>query len=268
MPEFTTKGLIEMEYKSLQITRNKSLVRIAFNRPEVRNALSEIMIAEITHVFLALSQDTSVRVIVLEGNGKVFSAGADLLYMKKAGESDLIENEMQGQKLVKMFQSIEDCSKPVIAKVHGYAIGGGFGFLALADIAIAEKNTQFSLSEVKLGINPAVIGPFCVKKIGLSHFKALGITGELIDTERALRIGLIHEVCSFDTLETRVMDKINQLLQAGPNAIAAFKLYCKDMEAEKGATLIAQLRAGKEGQEGLSAFLNKRQPAWVETVSD
>ncbi len=255
-----------MAYKTLEITQTNSFVRIAFNRPEVLNALSETMIAETTDVFHALGEDVSVRVVVLEGNGKAFSAGADLSYMKKAGESDFAENEQQGKKLAKMYQAIEDCSKPVIAKVHGFAIGGGFGFLTLADIAIAEEKTQFALSEVKLGINPAVVGPFCVKKIGLSHFKALGVTGELIDTNRALRIGLIHETATADALEERVMQKVNQLLLAGPNAIEAFKTFCQNIDPNKSAALIAKLRAGEEGQEGLAAFLEKRNPDWVETI--
>jgi len=255
-----------MAHKTIKIIQNESLVRIAFNRSKVLNALSETMIAETTDIFQNLSENKSVRVIVLEGIGKAFSAGADLAYMKNAGESDLAQNVQHGQNLEKMYKALEDCSKPIIAKAHGFAIGGGFGFLALADIVIAEKNTKFALSEVKLGIIPAVIGPYCVKKIGLSHFKALGITGELIDTERALRIGLIHEIAEADILEKSVMKKVNQLLSAGPNAIATFKEYCKNIDMDKGAALIAQLRASDEGQEGLAAFLEKRKPDWVETV--
>ncbi len=263
---FPTNGLNEMAYKTIKIRQNKSLARVAFNRPHVRNALSEEMIAEVTRIFQDLSTDESTRVIVLEGNGKAFSAGADLEYMKRSGVLDLDKNTKQGKKLAAMYQSIESCSKPVIVKAHGYAIGGGFGFLTLGDIAIAEENTKFSLSEVKLGINPAVIGPFCVKKIGLSQFKALGISGEMIGTERALRIGLIHEIASRGDLEVSVMKKVNQLLSAGPKAIKAFKAFCQNMDEEKSAALIAKLRAGSEGQEGLAAFLEKRKPNWVETI--
>jgi len=260
------KGLIEMTNRTIKITQNKSLVRIAFNRPEVLNALSETMILEITKIFQSLNHDNSVRVIILEGLGKAFSAGADLSYMKNSGELDFDQNKQQGKQLFEMYQAIEDCSKPVIAKAHGYAIGGGFGFLTLADISIAETNTKFSLSEVKLGINPAVIGPFCLKKIGLSHFKSLGISGELIDTERALRIGLIHQVVSAESIEKVVMKRVNQLLLAGPNAISSFKSYCNNMNSTNGAALIAQLRASEEGQEGLVAFLEKRKPDWSETI--
>ena len=260
------KGLIEMTNNIIQITQNNALVRIAFNRPEVLNALSAGMISEVTDVFNTITNDETVRVIVLEGNGKAFSAGADLAYMKKSGELGLEENERQGTYLYQMYKAMEDCSKPIIAKAHGYAIGGGFGFLTLADISIAEINTKFSLSEVKLGINPAVIGPFCVKKIGLTHFKALGITGELIDTKQALRIGLIHEIASAGSIETAVMKKVNQILAAGPNAIATFKSYCNDMKDTNGAKQIAELRASKEGQEGLAAFIEKRKPNWAETI--
>jgi len=260
------KGLAEMPYKSLQITQSKSVVRVTFNRPKVLNALNEEMIAETTDIFQSLSKDISVRVVVLEGNGKAFSAGADLAYMKMAGESDLAQNEQQGNNLAKMYQAIDDCTKPVIVKAHGYAIGGGFGFLTLADIAIAEENTQFSLSEVKLGIIPSVIGPFCIKKIGLSHFQSLGLTGELINVEQALRIGLIHETSTADNIEDQVKKKVNQLLLAGPKAILAFKAFCKNLNPDKSAEMIAQLRASDEGQEGLAAFLEKRKPNWFETL--
>ena len=154
-----------MTYDTLEINQNESLLRISFNRPDVMNALSGEMIQETTHVFNTIGEDESIRVVILEGNGKTFSAGADLSYMKQSGEMNIEQNTEQGIRLGKMYRSIEQCPKPVITKAHGYAIGGGFGFMALADIAIAETNTKFSLSEVKLGINPAVIGHFVIKKI-------------------------------------------------------------------------------------------------------
>tara|TARA_B100000029_G_scaffold145553_1_gene140730 strand:- start:1117 stop:1815 length:699 start_codon:yes stop_codon:yes gene_type:complete len=230
------------------------------------NALSGEMIQETTHVFNTIGEDESIRVVILEGNGKTFSAGADLSYMKQSGEMNIEQNTEQGIRLGNMYRSIEQCPKPVIAKAHGYAIGGGFGFMALADIAIAETNTKFSLSEVKLGINPAVIGPFVIKKIGLSHFKSLGISGEMIDTNYALRIGLIHEIADEDELETAVINKVNLLLKAGPNAIAEFKANCENMNEEEAAARIAILRSGEEGQEGLAAFLEKRIPNWAESI--
>ncbi len=255
-----------MTYDTLEINRNESLLRISFNRPDVMNALSGEMIQETTHVFNTIGEDESIRVVILEGNGKTFSAGADLSYMKQSGEMNIEQNTEQGIRLGNMYRSIEQCPKPVIAKAHGYAIGGGFGFMALADIAIAETNTKFSLSEVKLGINPAVIGPFVIKKIGLSHFKSLGISGEMIDTNYALRIGLIHEIAEEDELETAVINKVNLLLKAGPNAIAEFKANCENMNEEEAATRIAILRSGEEGQEGLAAFLEKRIPNWAESI--
>lgn len=255
-----------MTYNTLEINQSKSLVRISFNRPDVMNALSEEMIREVTDAFDTIGKDDSVRVIVLEGNGKVFSAGADLSYMKQSGKMDIDQNTEQGIRLGNMYRSIEKCSKPVIAKAHGYAIGGGFGFMVLADIAIAETKTKFSLSEVKLGINPAVIGPFVVKKIGLSHFKSLGITGEMIDATHALRIGLIHEIADENGLEAAVMKKVNLLLKGGPNAIAEFKANYENMDGDEAAARIAKLRASNEGQEGLAAFLEKRSPNWVESI--
>ena len=212
-----------MKYNTLQLTNNKSVVRIAFNRPSVMNAINQEMISEITDAFNKLNKDESARIIIIEGNGQSFSAGADLDYMKESGRLNIKQNIEQGLKLGKMYQSIERCTKPVIAKAHGYAIGGGFGFMVLADIAIAETKTKFSLSEVKLGINPTVIGPFVLKKIGLSHFKSLGVTGESINTSRALQIGLIHEIADEDKLEDAVIRKVNLLLKASPNAIAEFK---------------------------------------------
>ncbi len=255
-----------MTYNTIEIIKNGSLVRIVFNRPDVMNALSEEMIREVTTAFHTIGQDDSVRVIILEGNGKTFSAGADLSYMKQSGEMDIEQNTEQGIRLGNMYRAIEQCPKPVIAKAHGYAIGGGFGFMVLADIAIAETQTQFSLSEVKLGINPAVIGPFVIKKIGLSHFKSLGISGEMIDTTQALRIGLIHEVADENDLEAAVLKKVELLLKGGPNAIAEFKANVENMDGHVAASRIAKLRASKEGQEGLSAFLEKRPPNWVESI--
>jgi methylglutaconyl-CoA hydratase len=251
-----------MAYKTLQITQSDSVIRVAFNRPQVMNALNIAMIEETTHVFQNLSHDTSVRVIILEGNGKTFSAGADLGYMKQLGKLNIDQNIIEGKKLAEMYVAIQSCSKPIIAKAHGYAIGGGFGFLVLADIAIAEENTQFSLSEVKLGMNPAVIGPFVTKKIGASHYKALSITGELIDTKRALNIGLIHEVASASELEKTVMKKVRLIMKCGPIAIAEFKATFENTDLNKAVDQIAKLRASEEGQEGLSAFLEKRNPNW------
>ena len=263
---FPTKVLKEMVYNTLEIKQNQSLVRIALNRPKVMNALNEEMIRETTHAFDMIGKDDSVRVIVLEGNGKTFSAGADLSYMKQSGEMNIDQNTEQGIRLGNMYRSIERCPKPVIAKAHGYAIGGGFGFMVLADIAIAETQTKFALSEVKLGMNPAVIGPFVVKRIGLSHFKSLGITGEMIDSNHALRIGLIHEISDKEGLENAVMKKVNILLKGGPNAIAEFKANFDNMDRNEAAARIAKLRASDEGQEGLSAFLEKRPPNWVDSI--
>jgi len=162
-----------------------------------------------------------------------------------------------------MYTAVDNCSKPVIGKVHGHAYGGGFGLCTVCDIVVAAENTSFCLSEVLIGIVPAVIGPFTVNKIGNSYFRALGISGERFDGSYAKDIGLVHFAVKENELDEMTEAVIKQVKKASPQAISRFKEYCRNMDSTNSAELIAELRASDEGQEGLSAFLEKRPPSWA-----
>ncbi|MDP6533456.1 MAG: enoyl-CoA hydratase-related protein [Candidatus Marinimicrobia bacterium] len=250
------------DYTTIQFTQDDGLAHVELNRPDVRNALSTDMIREITDVFTAASSEDSIRIILLSGSGESFCAGADLQSMKDAGTQSFEENKADAELLEAMYTAVNNCDKPVVGKIHGHAFGGGFGLCTVCDIVVADAATIFSLSEVLLGIIPSVIGPFTVDKIGMSHFRALGISGERFDGAHAEKIGLVHFSVAEEDLNQTVDAVIKQLKKAGPKAMAGFKSYCRSMELEDAAALIAELRASEEGQEGISAFLEKRKPNW------
>jgi len=252
-----------MSFKTLQISLNGRIATVSMNRPEVRNAMNTTMIQEITDVFNELHQDPNIRVIILSGNGPSFSAGVDLEDMRAMGQMNWNENVASGNKLLDMYLAVDNCSKPVIGKVHGHAYGGGFGLCTVCDIVVAAENTSFCLSEVLIGIIPAVIGPFTVKKIGYSYFRALGISGERFDGKYASEIGLVHYTVKESEVDELTESVTNQLLKASPQAVSKFKEYCRNMDNTHSAELIADLRSSKEGQEGLTAFLEKRLPHWA-----
>lgn len=252
-----------MQYSTINIELTDSIAQVTLNRPDSRNAMNGKMINEITHIFSELHKDSNVRAILLSGSGKSFCAGVDLIDMRQSGQMDWNENVQAGTDLENMYIAVDHCSKPVIGKVHGHAFGGGFGLCTVCDIVVAEKNTLFSLSEVLIGIVPAVIGPFTVNKIGQSHFRALGVSGEQFDGDYAEKIGLVHYSVDEKDLDSLVHSTIDQVMKASPQAISRFKEYCRNMENTNSAELIAELRASAEGQEGLSAFLEKRPPSWT-----
>jgi len=253
-----------MKYKTLRLNIQDKIAAVTLNRPIVRNAMNSIMIQEITDIFCELDRNPEIRIIVLSGNGQSFCAGVDLEEMRSIGQMDWDKNVAAGTKLEEMYTAVDHCSKPVIGKVHGHAYGGGFGLCTVCDIVITADDTSFCLSEVLIGINPSVIGPFTIKKIGYSHFRSLGISGESFDGDYAYKIGLVHFAVEESDLDEITKSVANQVLKAGPNAIARFKEYCQNMENTNSAELIADLRASEEGQEGLSAFLEKRLPSWAE----
>jgi len=252
-----------MSYQTLQISINNEIATVSMNRPEVHNAMNTTMIQEITNVFTDLNKDPDIRIIILNGNGPSFSAGVDIGNMKDMGQMDWNENVAAGTNLLNMFSAVDNCSKPIIGKVHGYAYGGGFGLCTVCDIVVAAENTSFSLSEILIGIIPAVIGPYTVNKIGNSHFRSLGISGEKFDGEYACQIGLVHYSVKESEMDELVESVIQQLFKASPQAILKFKDYCHNMEDTHSAELIADIRATEEAQEGLNAFLEKRPPRWV-----
>ena len=256
-------------YEHLKRTDESGVPTVALARPDARNALNAGLIGELTRCFDEIADDDGVRVVVLTGEGRSFCAGAEVGYMRRTAEFSYEENVEDARRLAAMFAAVDGCPKPVVAKVRGAAIGGGVGLVAAADVAVAEEGTVFAFTEVRLGILPAVISPFVARKIGHSHSRALFLTGERFDATRARTMGLVHEVVAEGDLDGAVAGKTGQLLAGGPDALAATKRLLReiwgsspDEAAETTARLIAELRTGEEGQEGLGAFLEKREPGW------
>jgi methylglutaconyl-CoA hydratase len=243
-------------------------VRLA--RPDVRNAFNVELIAALTAAFEDLASDESVRAVVLSGEGKVFCGGADISWMRASLDLSYDDNVADAERMSDMFRTIDRCPKPVIAKVHGAALGGGAGLAAVCDIVVAASDATFGFTETKLGIIPAVISPFVLAKIGISHARALFVTGERFDAKRAHHIGLVHEVVIADTLDVCIERVLNEILTAGPNAVAAAKALIPsvcaatyDESRDLTAQAIARQRTSEEGQEGLRAFLERRSAGWI-----
>ena len=246
-----------------------SVTTVSLARPDSHNAFNAGLIEELTRCFEEISDDERVRAVVLAGEGRSFCAGADIGYMRETATFSYEENLEDASRLATMFYTIDECPKPVVAKVHGAAMGGGAGLVAVADVAVAGWETRFAFSEVRLGIAPATISPFVARKVGTSHARSLFVTGERFGAERAREIGLVHEVVPGDELEGAVDNKVEELLQGGPVAQATMKALLRRLETTEpmeapGLTtrVISELRTGEEGQEGLSAFLEKRDPRW------
>ncbi|WP_049236418.1 enoyl-CoA hydratase/isomerase family protein [Moraxella canis] len=260
-----------MSYDYLHIEKTNQVATVWLNRPEVHNAFNEGVISELQRAFEDLGADDEVRVVMLAGRGKSFSAGADLNWMKKAGEADLDENIADAERLAKMLQTLATLPKPTIARVHGAALGGGMGLASTCDICIASTEAKFATSEVRLGLAPSTISPYVIRAIGERQARRYFLTAERIDAQTAYHIGLAHEVCAPDELDATVDKIIQAILQGAPNAQADSKTLI-DMVAKKAvdealltetAKHIATIRQGSEAKEGLQAFLNKRSPAWI-----
>jgi len=256
-------------YELLRRTDEGSVTTVALARPEARNALNAALIGEITRCFEELAEDEGVRVVVLTGEGPSFCAGADIAYMGDTAGFSYEENLEDARRLADMFLAVDELPKPLVAKVRGAAIGGGVGLVAAADIAVAEEGTTFSFSEVRLGIAPATIAPFVVRKIGPSRARTLFLTGEGFDAASARAFGLVHEAVPGGELGAAAERVVTQLLQGGPAAQSAIKEALRQIEATEPmealgimTQLIAELRVGEEGQDGLAAFLEKREPYW------
>lgn len=253
----------------IRIERDGSRARVTMNRPDVRNAFNAHLIAALREAFDLLSADDGVRSIVLAGEGKSFSGGADIVWMRAALELSPAENVRDAEAFAGMLLAIDRCPKPVVARVHGAALGGGCGLAAVADIVVAADDTVFGFTEVKLGIVPAVISPFVIPKIGVSHARALFVTGEKFDAAHAQRIGLVHHVVAAGELDARVARILDEFMTAAPSAIAAAKALVRNVSAVAldeatvfTAREIARQRTTPEGQEGLRAFLERRAANW------
>lgn len=249
---------------------DRGVATVTMDRPEVRNAFNATLIAELTRAATDLATDPAVRAVVLTGADPVFSAGADLTWMGSMREWSREENVADSQRMNAMLRSLYDLPKPLVARVNGHAIAGGTGLAAVCDIVIAVEEAKFGLTEVVLGLAPAVISPYVVRKIGVSHARALFVTGELFDAAHAHRIGLVHQLVGDVTaLDAAVETTVGRCLRAGPAAVAVAKtlpdLATDPLETATARTpaIIADLRVGDEGQEGIAAFFDKRPAAWV-----
>ncbi len=243
---------------ALRVERARDVLRVTMARPERRNAFDSSLIAELTEAFADVG-DT--RAVVLAGEGPSFSAGADVDWMRSSVELSYDENVADALRLRAMLDAIDSCPAPVVARVQGHALGGGCGLVACCDVVVAERDTQFAFSEVKLGIVPAVISPFALAKIGSSAARRYFVTGERFGAGVALQIGLVHEVV--DDLDAAVDAVLAELLTAGPQAARAAKELARaPHSARETAERIAAQRTSDEGQDGLRAFLEKRAPGW------
>ncbi len=258
-----------MATQVLQRSQEGQVAYVRLNRPEVRNAFNAELIEALGRTFRELGADESVRAIVLSGEGKVFCGGADIAWMRESLDLRYGENVAGAQAMSDMFRAIDRCPKPVIARIHGAALGGGAGLAAVCDVGIASADAVFGFTEVKLGIVPAVISPFVLAKIGLSNARALFLTGERFDAKRAHHIGLVHEVVVADTLEVCIERVLDEICSAGPKAVAAIKALVPrvlastyDQSRDLTARAIAEQRTTPEGQEGLRAFLERRKASW------
>jgi methylglutaconyl-CoA hydratase len=256
----------------LRVDREGTIARVTLDRPEVRNAFDAALISDLRRTFEELAREApeTLRGVVLAGTGPVFCAGADVEWMRAAVGMSAADNERDAAALHAMLASVDACPVPVIARVHGAALGGGMGLCAVSDIVVATSDATFGFTETKLGIIPAVISTFVLPKVGESHARALFATGQRFDASRAERIGLVHEVVEgSEALEKRVGELVDELRTAGPTAARAAKALVRELRSLSGderrthtVRHIAQQRASAEGQAGLAAFLEKRPPPW------
>ena len=254
----------------LDIQNAAGVTEIRMNRPEKHNAFDETLIAELTAAFQAVAKDDGVRVVVLSAAGQSFSAGADLAWMKRMADQPRDANERDASVFADLMSAIDTCPKPVLGMVQGAAFGGGVGLTACCDIVIASEAASFSLSEVRLGLIPAVISPYVAAAIGPRACRRYFLTAERFDARTALELGLVHEVVPAAELEAARTQMLGHLLKGGPHALRATKdLIARVANVKIDAALlrdtagrIAEARAGAEGKEGIAAFLEKRKPNW------
>ena len=256
-------------FETILVERDQGVTTLTLNRPELHNAFNETMIAELSKAFAQFGKDKETRVIVLTGSGESFCAGADLNWMKKVASYSPAQNKADAMELHKMLLAVNRCPKPVIAVVNGAAIGGGTGLVAAVDIALAEEGAMFGFSEVRLGLIPAVISPFVIRKIGEANAREFFLTGERFSAAKAQEMNLVQFHGSGEFLREKVQHKIRQLKQGGPTALSDCKVLIEKVAGQPldkiGAFTsgqIAKRRGCTEGKEGMVAFLTKRKPEW------
>jgi methylglutaconyl-CoA hydratase len=255
---------------SLLIHSDGPVVRVTLDRPDVRNAFNEALIAELTTWAESIGVHGDARVAILSGAGKVFCAGADLAWMSKMVRYSHEENVRDARAMARMFEALDRLPIPLIGRVHGAALGGGVGLAAVCDIVVAAEDAAFGFTEVKLGILPAVISPYAIAKIGRSAARELFLTGARFSAARAKEIGLVHAIGEENELDRIVAKYVNDLLTSAPEAAAAAKALVAEVSTRNGAAAseytidaIAERRVSREGQEGMTAFLAKRPPSWT-----
>ena len=254
----------------IDVTRDDAVVRVDLNRPDKRNAFDGQTLSELVDVFEALSSDTETRVIVFGGKGPVFCAGADLGWMRKMAMAPGDDNQEGARRMAGLFGLVDRCRKPIIGRIQGAALGGGTGLVAACDIPITTADTRFGFSEVRLGLAPAVISPYVVRRIGTAWARELFVTGSRFDGNHAHHIGLVHHVVEDEAaLDRAVQSTVKSILQGAPGASIACKELARTVTSlepddafDTTAALIAELRASAEGQEGTLAFLQRRKPSW------
>jgi len=261
---------MSVELERLQVEYDGPVARVWMNRPDLRNAFDGLMITELRKVLFDLRSLDAVRVVVLGGRGPAFCAGADLQWMKAMAAFTREENMREAQALADLFFTVYESPKPIVARVHGAALGGGAGLVAACDIPVAALGTQFGFTEVRLGILPAVISPYVIGKIGEAAARELFLTGERFEAVRAQEIGLIRAAVPEDDLDSAVEGRVKELLQAGPRAIAEAKALIREVAWRRVEDVqrytverIDEIRTTAEGQEGMRAFLEKRKPYWI-----
>jgi methylglutaconyl-CoA hydratase len=259
-----------MTSTTLDISRQGAVARVFLNRPDVRNAFNDAVIAELTAVFRELSTDASLRAIVLGGHGKAFCAGGDLNWMRAMAGYSWQQNRADAQGLADMLWTLYTCPVPLVGRVHGDCYAGGVGLAAVCDVLVAADGMNFCLSEAKLGLLPATIGPYVVRALGAQASRRYFITAERLSAAEAHRLGFVHEVASADTLDAKVEAIVQTLVANGPAAVKASKKLVQDLMGQPlitelradTARRIADIRASDEGREGVQSFLSKRAPSW------
>jgi methylglutaconyl-CoA hydratase len=259
-----------VRYRYLSAEREGPIERLTLNRPDVRNAFNDEVIAELTTWATAAAADRTLRVVVLAGAGKVFSAGADAAWMARMVDYSREDNVKDARAMAEMFRALDSLPAAMVGRIHGAALGGGCGLTAVCDIAVAEETAVFGFTETKLGILPAVISPYVLPKIGPSAARELFLTGMRFSATRAREIGLVHEVVPVSGLDAAIQHYVDELLSAAPSAIAAAKALIPHVwgrspgdAASLTAEAIAGQRVSPEGQDGLKSFLDKRKPGWT-----
>lgn len=263
------------DFETIRVGVDGGVATVTLTRPEVKNAFNDVMLDELLEAYGALEGDPEVRVVVLTGEGDSFCAGADLNYMRHTASFSFDENFADAMKIADVMEKIHTLAKPTVARVNGYAIGGGAGLMAANDIVIASKKAVVSLSEVKIGLVPACISPYVIMRAGPGACREFFLTGERMKAKKAHRLGLVNDVVDEDELDEEVGKITRRLVSSGPEALSVCKMLLDNVSEmplseakEYTAKVIAEVRVSDEGQEGMAAFLEKRKPRWLPKKDD